>query len=75
MVLRLEAEEVTQYTDDLDADAKRDLLACLLHTVDEVLLFFRTVSEPEFQFAAAQREWLHDAYVAATALLRCQGLI
>ncbi len=45
MVLRLEAEEVTQYTDDLDADAKRDLLACLLHSVDEVLLFFRTVSQ------------------------------
>ena len=44
MVLRLEAEEVTQYSDDLDADAKRDLLACLLHSVDEVLLFFRTVS-------------------------------
>ena len=44
MVLRLEAEEVTQYTDDLDADAKRDLLAALLQSVDEVLLFFRTVS-------------------------------
>ena len=45
MVLRLEAEEVTQYTDDLDAEAKRDLLACLLHSVDEVLLFFRTVRQ------------------------------
>lgn len=44
MVLRLEAEEVTQYSDDLDADAKRDLLACLLQSVDDVLLFFRTVS-------------------------------
>ena len=44
MVLRLEAEEVTQYADDLDADAKRDLLAALLQSVDEVLLFFRRVS-------------------------------
>ncbi len=48
MVLRLEAEEVTQYTDDLDADAKRDLLACLLQSVDEVLMFFRTVSWSTF---------------------------
>ena len=44
MVLRLEAEELTQYTDDLDADAKRELLGAMLHSVEAVLLFFRTVS-------------------------------
>lgn len=44
MVLRLEAEELTQYTDDLDADAKRDLLASMLHSVDAVLQFFHGVS-------------------------------
>ena len=55
MVLRLEAEEVTQYTDDLDADAKRDLLACLLHSVDEVLLFFRTVSQTSNFRVAGER--------------------
>ncbi len=43
MVLRLEAEELTQYTDDLDADAKRELLGAMLHSVEAVLLFFRTV--------------------------------
>ena len=44
MVLRLEAEELTQYNEDLDADVKRDMLASMLHSVDAVLLFFRTVS-------------------------------
>lgn len=44
MVLRLEAEELTQYTDDLDADAKRELLGAMLHSVEAVLLFIRTVS-------------------------------
>jgi hypothetical protein len=43
MVLRLEAEELTQYTDDLDADQKRDLLAALLHSLDAVLPFLRQV--------------------------------
>ena len=41
MVLRLEAEELTQYTDDLDAEAKRELLAAMLQSVDAVLVFFR----------------------------------
>ena len=44
MVLRLEAEELTQYTDDLDAEAKRELLAAMLQSVDAVLVFFRAVS-------------------------------
>ena len=44
MVLRLEAEELTQYTDDLDAEAKRELLAAMLQSVDAVLVFFRGVS-------------------------------
>lgn len=43
MVLRLEAEELTQYTDDLDADQKRDLLAALLHSLDSVLPFLQKV--------------------------------
>ena len=44
MVLRLEAEELTQYTDDLDAEAKREVLAAMLQSVDAVLVFFRGVS-------------------------------
>ena len=43
MVLRLEAEELTQYTDDLDTEAKRELLAAMLQSVDAVLVFFRGV--------------------------------
>jgi hypothetical protein len=49
MVLRLEAEELTQYTDDLDADQKRELLAALLHSLDAVLPFLQKVqSGPRF---------------------------
>ena len=44
MVLRLEAEELTQYTDDLDADQKRELLAALLHSLDSVLPFLQKAS-------------------------------
>lgn len=43
MVLRLEAEELTQYTDDLDADQKRELLGALLHSLDAVLPFLQKV--------------------------------
>ena len=43
MVLRLEAEELTQYTEDLDAEAKRELLAAMLQSVDAVLVFSRGV--------------------------------
>ena len=43
MVLRLEAEEVTQYTDDLDADQKRNLLSALLSSLDLVLPFLHRV--------------------------------
>jgi hypothetical protein len=44
MVLRLEAEELTQYTDDLDSDQKRELLGALLHSLESVLPFLQKVS-------------------------------
>ena len=39
MVLRLEAEELTQYNEDLDADRKRDLLSALVAGLDAALPF------------------------------------
>jgi hypothetical protein len=46
MVLRLEAEEVTQYGDDLDAECKRELLSALLASLDAVLAFLRKAGRP-----------------------------
>lgn len=53
MVLRLEAEELTQYTDDLDADQKRELLAALLHSLDSVLPFLQKASPPHCGYHVA----------------------
>ena len=43
MVLRLEAEELTQYNEDLDADRKRDLLSALISGLDAALPFLHQV--------------------------------
>ena len=52
MVLRLEAEEVTQYGDDLDAERKRELLSVLLASLDAVLAFLRKVRGAPLHHAA-----------------------
>ena len=43
MVLRLEAEELTQYNEDLDAERKRDLLSALMAGLDAALPFLHQV--------------------------------
>ncbi|BDA43725.1 Exportin-5 [Coccomyxa sp. Obi] len=72
MVLRLEAEELTQYTDDLDADQKRELLAALLHSLDSVLPFLQKTLQDHFVEALAAQgrgdsaaAALHDGVVTA----------
>ena len=81
MVLRLEAEELTQYTDDLDAEAKRELLAAMLQSVDAVLIFFRGVSHRSSRcHAACTAVWpwappliLHLAFLPAIKARMLQG--
>ena len=55
MVLRLEAEEVTQYNDDLDAERKRELLSALLASLDATLAFLCQV-EPCVQGLCCEAE-------------------
>ncbi|KAK9829960.1 hypothetical protein WJX72_008872 [[Myrmecia] bisecta] len=53
MVLRFMTEEITQYADDLNADAKRLLLSSLMASLDVVLPFLQQVLEQHFGQALA----------------------
>lgn len=72
IVLRMMAEEVTQYRDDLEADNKRQLLSALTACVPQVLPFLESSMEGHFgqALAAAQQgqqqlSQLHAAVVTA----------
>ena len=72
IVLRMMAEEVTQYRDDLEADNKRQLLSALTACVPQVLPFLEQSMEGHFgqAMAAAQQgqhlmSQLHAAVVTA----------
>ncbi|KAL3150212.1 hypothetical protein ABBQ32_000071 [Trebouxia sp. C0010 RCD-2024] len=72
IVLRMMAEEVTQYRDDLEADNKRQLLSALTACVPQVLPFLEQSMEGHFgqALAAAQQgqhqvSQLHAAVVTA----------
>ena len=72
IVLRMMAEEVTQYRDDLEADNKRQLLSALTACVPQVLPFLEQSMEGHFgqAMAAAQQgqhqmSRLHAAVVTA----------
>lgn len=74
-MLRGVAEEVTQYGDDLSADAKRGLLAALLQSLDQTLAFLQHVLASQYsagsQAAAAGRT--HDAQSHAMAVTAAMG--
>lgn len=72
IVLRMMAEEVTQYRDDLEADNKRQLLSALTACVPQVLPFLEQSMEGHFGQAVAaaqqgqhQLSQLHAAVVTA----------
>ena len=72
IVLRMMAEEVTQYRDDLEADNKRQLLSALTACVPQVLPFLEQNMEGHFRQAVAaaqqgqhQMSQLHAAVVTA----------
>lgn len=72
IVLRMMAEEVTQYRDDLEADNKRQLLSALTACVPQVLPFLEQNMEGHFGQAVAaaqqgqhQMSQLHAAVVTA----------
>lgn len=72
IVLRMMAEEVTQYRDDLEADNKRQLLSALTACVPQVLPFLEQSMEGHFRQAMAaaqqgqhQMSQLHAASVTA----------
>lgn len=80
IVLRMMAEEVTQYRDDLEADNKRQLLSALTACVPQVLPFLEQSMEGHFGQAVTaaqqgqhQTSQLHAAVVtAALGKLACQ---
>lgn len=72
IVMRMMAEEVTQYRDDLEADSKRHLLSALTACVPQVLPFLEQSMEGNFGQAVAaaqqgqhQMSQLHAAVVTA----------
>ena len=72
IVLRMMAEEVTQYRDDLEADNKRQLLSALTACVPQVLPFLEQSMEGHFGQAVTaaqqgqhQMSQLHAAVVTA----------
>ena len=72
IVLRMLAEEVTQYRDDLEADNKRNLLSALTACVPRILPFLEASMEGHFGQALAssqqgqqQLSQLHAAVVTA----------
>ena len=72
IVLRMMAEEVTQYRDDMEAESKRHLLSALTACVPKVLPFLETSMEGHFGQALAasqqgqhQLSQLHAAVVTA----------
>lgn len=71
-MLRMMAEEVTQYRDDLEADNKRQLLSALTACVPQVLPFLEQSMEGHFgqvitaaQQGQQQMSQLHAAVVTA----------
>lgn len=61
IVLRMMAEEVTQYRDDMEADNKRHLLSALTACVPQVLPFLETSMEGHFgQALAASQQGQHQ---------------
>ena len=82
MVLRMMAEEVTQYRDDLEADNKRNLLSALTGIVPRVLPFLETSMEGHFGQAMAasqqgqhQLSQLHAAVVTAALSESCPAVV
>lgn len=60
-MLRMMAEEVTQYRDDMEADNKRHLLSALTACVPQVLPFLETSMEGHFgQALAASQQGQHQ---------------
>jgi len=60
-VLRMMAEEVTQYRDDMEADNKRHLLSALTACVPQVLPFLEKSMEAHFgQALAASQQGQHQ---------------
>lgn len=81
MVLRLVAEEVTQYSEDLESEAKRRLLASLQGGLAVVLPFMESALETHFGAAVAAAQQgnsalatVHAAALTATLGERYEGL-
>ena len=68
MVLKGVAEEVTQYGDDLDAEAKRGLVTALMQCLDTALPFLQHVLASNygaaFEAAASGRQQEAHAHAA-----------
>ena len=75
LVLKGVTEEVTQYGDDLHADAKRGLLAALMQSLDTVLPFLQQCLEHNFGAAseAAASGRMPDAQSHASAVTAALG--
>ena len=75
LVFKGVTEEVTQYGDDLDSEAKRGLLHALMHSLDSVLPFLRHTMASSYQAAteAASAGRMHDAQAHAATLTAALG--